>query len=57
MEVVPEPGTVSCKRELILLPKKELYMEMKNIKIGVIADDFTGAGDAASFLEKAVLKP
>ena len=52
MEVVPEPGTVSCKRELILLPKKELYMEMKNIKIGVIADDFTGAGDAASFLEK-----
>ena len=53
MEVVPEPGTVSCKRELILLPKKELYMEMKNIKIGVIADDFTGAGDAASFLEKS----
>ena len=28
-------------------------MEMKNIKIGVIADDFTGAGDAASFLEKS----
>lgn len=28
-------------------------METKNIKIGVIADDFTGAGDAASFLEKS----
>ena len=53
MEVVPELGTVSCKRESIFLPKKELYMETKNIKIGVIADDFTGAGDAASFLEKS----
>ena len=54
MEVVPEPGTVSCKRELILLPKKELYMEMKNIKIGVIADDFTGAGDCLLYTSRCV---
>ena len=25
---------------------------MKNIKMGIIADDFTGAADAASFLVK-----
>lgn len=30
---------------------------MKNIKIGVVADDFTGASDAASFLVKAGLNP
>lgn len=28
-------------------------METKKIKIGIIADDFTGASDAASFLEKS----
>lgn len=31
-------------------------MENKNIKIGVIADDFTGASDAASFLSKSGAK-
>ena len=31
-------------------------MKKKEIKIGVIADDFTGASDAASFLEKSGAK-
>ena len=29
---------------------------LNNIKLGIIADDFTGAGDAASFLDKSGMK-